>query len=96
MLNPTLSKDGDMVFDLQSFIFDPDTPHEKTIYHLRKAIIASCKKKGMSSRMAEDIATRNVDSTLEHMKQQLAAPASEGHSTVGATGTVIKGTPKTD
>jgi hypothetical protein len=93
MLNETTENEIDL-FDPRNFKFDPDAPREKTIYHLRKAIIAICKKKGLSNKISEDIATRNLDHVLAQiLNSEFSEPESAPQSVMGANATVIKGNP---
>jgi hypothetical protein len=85
--------------DRLDFKFDPDEPMEKVRYRLRKSMIASCKKKGFSNKLADELATRNMDHVLSQIMElnfdrQEEIPAEESsNSVVRANAEVIKGTP---
>ena len=79
------------IFDPDAFKFDPTAPREKTLYSLRKAIVAAYRKAGVSNKQAEELATRTAEQVLE---QLLNPPEEEIKAGVSANATVIKGTPK--
>jgi hypothetical protein len=92
------TQENGQVLDALNFRYDPEASREKTLYWLRKAIIATCRKKGVSAKLAEEIATRNVDQVLDQIANSATevAPEPEGNSVIDANAEVIKGIPVDD
>lgn len=101
MTEDTPVAQNEPTIDRLDFKFDPDEPLEKVRYRLRKAMIASCKKKGFSNKIAEELATKNMDHVLAQIvelnfnrqQETQEAPETSSNSVVRANAEVIKGTP---